>query len=66
MDWSRKWLVDFNTRKTKLVSFDWSNNNGATDVKREILVHHQMLLLIKMLGLTFSFKVEDTTINLPL
>ena len=25
MDWSRKWLVDFNVGKT-LVLFDWSKN----------------------------------------
>ena len=24
VDWSRKWLVDFNAEKTQLVSFDWS------------------------------------------
>ena len=26
VDWGRKWLVDFNTGKTQLVSFDKSNN----------------------------------------
>ena len=25
MDWSRKWLVEFNAGKTQLVLFDWSN-----------------------------------------
>ena len=25
VDWDRKWLVDFNSGKTPLVSFDWSN-----------------------------------------
>ena len=30
---SRKWLVDFNDRQTQLVSFEWSNNSGAIDVK---------------------------------
>ena len=25
VDWSRKWLVDFNAGKTQLVLFDWSN-----------------------------------------
>ena len=29
MDWGRKWLVDFNARKTQLVSFDQSNKTGA-------------------------------------
>ena len=32
LEWSRKWLVDFNAGKTQLVSFDWSNT-GAIDVK---------------------------------
>ena len=31
-DWGRKWLVDFNARKTQLVSFDWSNNSAAFEV----------------------------------
>ena len=29
VDWGRKWLVDFNVRKTQLVSFDQSNKTGA-------------------------------------
>ena len=33
VDWGRKWLVDFNAEKTQLVSFDWSKNTGAIDVK---------------------------------
>ena len=33
MDWGQKWLVDFNAGKTRLVSFDRSNNNGSLDVK---------------------------------
>ena len=35
VDWGKKWLVDFNAGKTQLVSFDWSNNNGAIDVKMD-------------------------------
>ena len=35
MDWGKKWLVDFNARKTQLVSFDLSNNNGSIDVKMD-------------------------------
>ena len=27
VDWGRKWLIDFNTGKPQLVSFDQSNNN---------------------------------------
>ena len=35
LDWSSKWLVNFNTGKTQLVSFDQSNNTGAIDVKMD-------------------------------
>ena len=35
VDGSRKWLVDFNVKKTQLVWFDWSNNTGAIDVKMD-------------------------------
>ena len=35
MDWGRNCLVDFNTRKTQLASFDWSNNTGAIYVKKD-------------------------------
>ena len=35
VDWGRKWLVDFNSGKTQLVSFDWSKNTGAIDVKMD-------------------------------
>ena len=34
-DWGKKWLLDFNARKTQLTSFDWSNNNGSIDVKMD-------------------------------
>ena len=33
MDRSRKWLVDANAGKSRIVSFDWSNDTGAIDVK---------------------------------
>ena len=33
--WGRKWLVNFNAGKTQLVSFDWSKNTGAIDVKMD-------------------------------
>ena len=54
VDWGRKWLVDFNAGKTQLVSFDWSNNTGAIDVKmdRSVLEEESSF---KMLGLTFFF-----------
>ena len=35
VDRGRKWLVDFNAGKTQLVSFDWSSNTGAIDVKMD-------------------------------
>ena len=33
VNWGKKWLVDFNARKTQLVLFDLSNNTGFIDVK---------------------------------
>ena len=35
MDWGKKWLVDFNARKSQLISFERSNNNGSIDVKMD-------------------------------
>ena len=35
MDWGRKWLVDFNAGKTRLVSFDRPNNAGPIDVEMD-------------------------------
>ena len=35
VDWGKKWLVDFTAGKTQLVLFEWSNNNGSTDVKMD-------------------------------
>ena len=52
MDWGRKWLVDFNARKTQLVSFDQSRNTGAIDVKMDESVLEEKISF-KMLGLTF-------------
>ena len=31
--WGKKWLVDFNARKTQLLSFDRSNSNGSINMK---------------------------------
>ena len=36
VDWGKKWLVDFNAKKTKLVSFDWSKTNGSIDAKMDV------------------------------
>ena len=57
MDWSKKWLFDFNARKTQLVSFDWSNNNGSIDLKMDGSVLEEKPSF-KMLGLTFSSKLD--------
>ena len=35
VDWGKKWLVDFNTGKAQLVSFDQSNNTGSIDVRMD-------------------------------
>ena len=35
MDCGKKWLVNFNTGKTQLVLFDWSNNTGYINVKMD-------------------------------
>ena len=57
LDWGKKWLVDFNAGKTRLVSFDRSNNNGSIDVKMDGSVLEEKSSF-KMLGLTFSSKLD--------
>ena len=57
VDWGRKWLVDFNAENTQLVLFDQSNNTGSIDVKMGGYVIEEKLLY-KMLGLTFSSKLD--------
>ena len=57
VDWSRKWLVDFNAGKTQLVLFDRSNNNGSIDVKMDGSVLEEKSSF-KMLALTLSSKVD--------
>ena len=54
---SKKWLVDFNAGKTQQVSFDWSSNNGSIDVKTDVSVLEEKSSC-KMLGLTFSYKLD--------
>ena len=56
MEWGKKWL-NFNAGKTQLVSFDWSNNNGSTDVKMDGSALEEKSSF-KMLGLTFSSKLD--------
>ena len=57
VDWGRKWFVDFNAGKTQLVSFDWSKNTGAIDVKMYESVLEEKTSF-KMLRLTFSSKLD--------
>ena len=57
MNWGRKWLIDFNARKTQLVLFDWSDNNGAIGVKMDGSVLEENSSF-KLLGLTFSSKLD--------
>ena len=54
-DWSRKWLVDFNTGNTQLVSLDQFKNTGAIDVKMDGSVLEEKSSF-KMLRLNFSSK----------
>ena len=57
MERGRKWLVNFNARKTQLVSLNQPNNTGAIDVKIDGSVLEEKLSF-KMLGLTFSSKMD--------
>ena len=57
IDCGKKWLADFNARKTQLVSFDQANNNGSIDVKMDGSVREEKSSF-KMLGLTFPFKLD--------
>ena len=57
MDWGEKWLVDFNAGKSKLVLFDWTNNNGSIDVEMDGSFLEEKSSL-KMLGLIFSSKLN--------
>ena len=57
MDWGKKLLVDFSAGKTQLVSFDPSNNTSSVDARVDGSVLEEKLSF-KMLGLTFSSKLE--------
>ena len=57
MYWASRWLVDFNAGKAQVFWFDWSNNTVAIDVKMDGSVLEEKLPL-KMLGLTFSSKLD--------
>ena len=58
VDWGKwKWLVNFNTGKTQLVSFDRSKNTAAIDVKMYESVLEEKTSF-KILWLTFSSKLD--------
>ena len=57
MDWGKKWLADFNAGKTKLVSFDRSNNNGSINGKMDGSFLEEKSSF-KMLGLTIFSKLD--------
>ena len=57
MDWGRKWIVDFNNRKTQLVLFDRSNNTGTIAVKIDRYVFVEKWTF-QMLGFSFSSKLD--------
>ena len=52
VDWGRKWLVDFNARKTQLASFDRPNHNVSIDSFLEEKSP------FKMLGVIFFSKLN--------
>ena len=57
MDLGKKWLVNFNTKKTQLALFDWSNNAVSIDVKIDGSVL-EVKSSFKIMGLTFSSKLD--------
>ena len=57
LDQGKKWLVDFNTGKTLLVSFDQFNDDGSIDGKMDGSVLEEKSSF-KMLGLTFSSNLD--------
>ena len=65
VDWGRTWLVDFNARKTQLVSFGRSKNTSAIDVKMDGSVLEEKSSF-KMLGLTFSSKLDWGSYNISI
>ena len=57
VDWYKKWLVDFNSGKTQVISFDGSNSIGAIDVKMDGFVLEE-ISSFKMLGWTLSSELD--------
>ena len=56
-DWGKKLLVDFNTGKTQLISFNWPNKNVAIDVKMDESILEKESYF-KMWGLSLYFKLD--------
>ena len=66
MELVRKWLVDFNTGKTQVVSFVQPKNSGVIDMKMDGSVPKEKSFF-KMLGLTFlSILIVALTLSLLL
>ena len=66
MELVRKWLVDFNTGKTQVVSFVQPKNYGVIDMKMDGSVPEEKSFF-KMLGLTFlSILIVALTLSLLL
>ena len=63
LDRGRKWLVDFNARKTQLVSFYRSNNTFAIDANMGGSVLEERF---KMLVLSFSSKLDRDSYSISL
>ena len=66
VDWGRKWLVDFNSGKSQLVQFNWSNNTDAIDVIMAGSVP-QKKSSFKMLGWILSSRLDmgSNSISIP-
>ena len=65
VDWGKKWVVDFNARKTKLVLFDRPKNTGAIDVKMVGSALEEKSSF-KILGLNFSSKLDWDSYNVSI
>ena len=57
VEWGKKWFVDFNARKSQLVSFDWSSSTSSIDVKMDGSVLEEKSYF-KMPRLIFSTKLD--------
>ena len=57
LDWGRKCLVNFNSRKTQLVSFDGFNNVSAIDMKVDWCFLNKKSSF-NILGLSFTSKLD--------